>query len=512
LRGIVSLVIGLMALIGLVSGGSIPKFVVDSMTFPFASDYINISSNADFEGYGLRGSGTAEDPYLIEGLNLSDHVGNGIVIRNTDAHLVIKDCIMQNLSGRYRYVSSQGISVEEAENVRAKDCQVSSIIFEGVENGCIENCTTDEEIYVANNPRSGSYLIRGCEAGGGLYIMGAANCLVEDCLVKDGEFGVTNSINATFRNITLQNCTFFPSGLSGASFEEIDLIGSDTLILGLNPDEFQIHLKNSTVDGRQVFYYEDRDDLELKDLNAGYIWLLNCTGARLDGVEASAIFVARSSGARIENSMIREGGQGIVLSLSKDCIISNNSIPNSSEGITVGRFDRFSSNNTLHHNLIRARGPSNDGSEVAGIRVYTESNSIGDNIITDSEIGILIAGADNTVVGNTIANNDVGIRVEENYNSITGNNFFYNAMSGVQEKNKYASESPSFVNNTWDGNFWASYSRSSSDESDENWDGIADRPYQTDIWLPSAPVDNRAMVESIPPRSDALALNETSGH
>ncbi len=500
MKGKIGLVIGLMALIGLVSGAAISELEVDSMIFPFASDYINISNNADFEDYGLSGSGTADDPYLIEGLNLADHIGKGIVIRNTDAHLVIRDCTMQNLSGRYRYVNTQGIFVEEAENVRVEDCQVSSIFFEGVKNGYIENCTTDEDIYVANNPRSGSYLVRGCRAGGGLDILGAANCLVEDCHVKDGEFGVMNSVNATFRNITLLNCTFFPNGLSGASFEEINLIKSDILILGLNPDEFEIHLKNSTANGKQILYYQDRGDLELKDLEAGYIWLFNCTGARLDGVDASAIFVARSSGAAIENSMIREGGQGILLALSKDCIISNNSIPNSSEGITVGRFDRFSSNNTLRHNLVRALGPSNDGSEVAGIRVYTEDNSIVDNVITDSEIGILIAGADNAIAGNTIANNRVGIRVEENYNSITGNNFLYNGRNGVQEKSKYASESPGFVNNTWDGNFWASYSRSSSDEPDENGDGIVDRPYRTNIWLPSAPLDNGAMVEPIQQR------------
>lgn len=141
---------------------------------------------------------------------------------------------------------------------------------------------------------------------------------------------------------------------------------------------------------------------------------------------------------------------------------------------------------------------------MVGIRVYTEGNSIVENVIMDSEIGILIAGVDNAVAKNTVANNEVGIRVEENYNDITGNNFLFNARNGVQEKSKYASESPGFVNNTWDGNFWASYSRSSYDEPDENGDGIADRPYQTDIWLPSAPVDNGAMVGPIQQMSKLL--------
>ena len=54
MKGKIGLVVGLMVLIGLVSGGVMPELEVDSMTFPFASDYINISSNADFEEYGLN--------------------------------------------------------------------------------------------------------------------------------------------------------------------------------------------------------------------------------------------------------------------------------------------------------------------------------------------------------------------------------------------------------------------------------------------------------------------------
>jgi hypothetical protein len=66
-------------MIGLAISTGVSEFKVDSMTFRLASDYVNISSNADLMKF--KGSGTADDPYIIDGLNLNNHIGNGIVIK-----------------------------------------------------------------------------------------------------------------------------------------------------------------------------------------------------------------------------------------------------------------------------------------------------------------------------------------------------------------------------------------------------------------------------------------------
>ena len=495
------LVIGLIALVGLVEGVSVPELNVDSMTFPFAENYIYISSNEDFKDYEIVGSGTVDDPYLIENLNLEDHVGNGIVIENVDVHLMVRNCTIKDLSGRYdpEYMGFQGIIIENAKNVRIEGCEVPSIILDGVEKGYIENCTTTNgEILVTNNPpQSGVYLISGCKANGGLAVMNAANSLVENCRVENGEFAVMSSINATLRNVTAYNCTFFPLDSSKAEFEKINLIKTDLLILDFNLDEFQVHLKNSTVDGRDVLYYRDEGNLKLQNLEAGYLWLLNCTGAEIKDVKASGIFLAGSSGSTIENSEIYEGGQGIILSFSKDCIVYGNDLSNSKEGITVGRFDSFSSNNTLRHNLISASGLSTDSNQLAGIRAFTEYNLIVDNVISDSDMGILIAGTGNTITGNTVANNDVGIRVEEEDNDITNNNFIYNGKNAVQGISEFASETPNFANNHWDGNFWASAFRPSFEEPDENGDGQGDVPYQVSYFIADSPVDNAPLTRPV---------------
>lgn len=162
-----SMLMVLSALTGLAAGSQATEFTVSSMTFPLASDYISIKSNADLVDY--RGSGTADDPYVIEGISLEDHVGNGIVIKNTDAHLLIRNCTMENLNGEYDALLPVGIDIDGAKNVRIEDSRVlnsdirfsraenvrikgvegSGLTFDGVLNGKIEGSTIDHIIVQA---------------------------------------------------------------------------------------------------------------------------------------------------------------------------------------------------------------------------------------------------------------------------------------------------------------------------------------------------------------------------
>ncbi len=472
--------------------------------YPFASDYINISSISDFSKYDLKGHGTSEDPYLIEGLNLTDHVGNGIVTKNVNVHLLIRNCSMENLTGGYSlrgndHISAFGISVEDADNVGIENCSVPGISFRGVKNGYLANSVSSDDVIVESNPRSGNFLINNCTAGKGLHILGMANCKVENCQVENGEFAVMNLINSTFSNLTLTNSSFFPSGLSKVGFEELKLINTTILILSSSPDECKLNLKNSTVDGGEVRYYQDEPGMSLRGLKAGSIWLYNCSDSVLDGVEASIVYIARSPGTILENSKIRDGGQGVVIAFSRDCIITNNSLPQSLEGVVVGRFDMGSDNLTLSRNAVKALRFGGDLDGKAGIQVSTKGNHIIDNLVIDSQNGILVSGINNTISGNTLVNNDVGVKLEENYNNVTGNSFIYNGRNGVQEKSRFAPPGASLDNNTWDGNFWAAYNgqpSSSFDLPDKNGDGIGDMPYRIGLY-PGVPVDCMPLMKPV---------------
>jgi parallel beta-helix repeat protein len=61
---------------------------------------IEILNNSAFgpTGYNFPGTGTTNDPYLIDGYNITDSSGTLIHIENTTAHFMIQDCLLDGIS------------------------------------------------------------------------------------------------------------------------------------------------------------------------------------------------------------------------------------------------------------------------------------------------------------------------------------------------------------------------------------------------------------------------------
>ena len=55
---------------------------------------ISITSDEDFITLGFAGNGTAEDPYIIEGYNITTSTGCGIFITETTKFFIISNCYM----------------------------------------------------------------------------------------------------------------------------------------------------------------------------------------------------------------------------------------------------------------------------------------------------------------------------------------------------------------------------------------------------------------------------------
>ena len=68
-----------------------------------------------------QGSGTFSDPYVIEDKNFNDLLGNGMLVRNTDAYLLIRDSTTENLSGSDDYPLPIGIGIQGAKNVQIEN-------------------------------------------------------------------------------------------------------------------------------------------------------------------------------------------------------------------------------------------------------------------------------------------------------------------------------------------------------------------------------------------------------
>ena len=140
---------------------------------------IEISSDEDFLVF--PGSGTYEDPYLIENYNITSNTSFGIYITLTSKHFLIRNCYI--------------------------DVSQTSILIENIVDGGarIENniCVSSEE-----------------ENGDGIVIYVAKDVLIEDNICSNHES--SGMVLVIIYNLVLKNNTCYANGDSGMSIAVIE--------------------------------------------------------------------------------------------------------------------------------------------------------------------------------------------------------------------------------------------------------------------------------------------------
>lgn len=91
---------------------------------------IEIDSDEDFENYNFSGTGTEEDPFLIENLKITrrnnDDYETAIKITSTTKHFIIRNCKIKNYhSAIYLYYT--GIRTVQITNNHIEDCHGTAI-------------------------------------------------------------------------------------------------------------------------------------------------------------------------------------------------------------------------------------------------------------------------------------------------------------------------------------------------------------------------------------------------
>jgi len=81
-------------------------------------DPVRIDGDEDFGEQNWLGSGSEEDPWIIEGYKINaGSEGNAIYIGNVTDHFVIRDCYLYNASGNEKdYFSNTGLYLYNVEN------------------------------------------------------------------------------------------------------------------------------------------------------------------------------------------------------------------------------------------------------------------------------------------------------------------------------------------------------------------------------------------------------------
>jgi parallel beta-helix repeat protein len=158
---------------------------------------IYLVSNSQIESFCSLGNGTFSNPYIIENYVINVSATNGIWIQNTNAYLVIRNCVVEN-GTNYPWA---GISIRNCENINITGNSVNNnyhgIEFENSSNNIISgnNCSSNEshEIfldYSNNNTISGNY-------GNNIALMYLYNSNDNQVLNNNGGIGLGNSNGST---------------------------------------------------------------------------------------------------------------------------------------------------------------------------------------------------------------------------------------------------------------------------------------------------------------------------
>ena len=308
--------------------------------------------------------------YVIEGLALNGLPGNGIMIADVQAPIILKNVTVDSQGVQGQSSEPVGIGMVNARNVIIEDCTALSgslfrlsrsdniqikndtaknIFLEGILNSIVDNCTADcimikgaISLFYSDKPKrlanatiddsnlmpeniieiSKNCTIKNCNRVAEIDLFNAEDCTVESCTMEGVGLWMVNARNTTVSNASVVNGTLSIDWSRDLVFRNLTLIDSDISMAGSVPEDFSMVFKDCQVDGMPILYYENQEKLELENLTAGQIWLRQCPGAHIDGCAAGEIYVIDSDGAVIENSKI--DGEGINLIFSEDCVLSNN--------------------------------------------------------------------------------------------------------------------------------------------------------------------------------------------
>jgi L-2-hydroxycarboxylate dehydrogenase (NAD+) len=298
------------------------RFTVDAPP----SRPIRISSDAEFVPSNCvsHGSGTVDDPYIIENWIIDASGGAGIYIESTTKHFILRNSIVRAGFVNLVYTSNgkiEDLFISTPENLPALNVKYSS-------NIAILRCTVNGiSLYGSCNVALENSLVENL----GIYVGNCDNVVLENNLMKNGWIGAC-----------LDFCTNCRMGYN--KFE------NNTYNFSVRGSELPhfLHIVDNTnlVNGRPILYLVSKSNFVVESQNIGYLALVNCENIVAENLtienNTEAVLIAYSTHTQLKKAFIRNHETGIMVYRSANLLIENCEISNTNYGVILTRSDNCS--------------------------------------------------------------------------------------------------------------------------------------------------------------------------
>jgi len=433
-------------------------------------DPISITSDSAFSVF--PGSGTEEDPYLIENYNITTTSGDGVYITGTTKHFVIRNCyINAQGSGIYIYDVADRTVLVENNTCESSD---DGIVIRYSQYALVYNNTC---INITGDAIAFKYLSK-------------HGIIVNNLCIDNGVGVYSDSDNVTVINNTCKN------GLYGI---ELDLsydsqVINNTLINNDNGvilrQALNAVVTNNTFfnDGISVVAYSKSDylsytiqDNKVNDKNLGYF--CNINSLAIDEPIYGQLLFLYCDNLTVRNQVLHNTTRGIDLTYCDDGFIINNTcVDNHYQGITIDDSD----NTVIANNTCKRNGDC--GLKLRGN--FIDYSAIYNILEENDEYGISII-ADNSVI---------------HHNAFIGNN-----PLGTSQANDDGENNLWYEVDKLEGNYWQDYSGSGDYAIDGVGNSIDPYPLLSTPIVDTIPPSISNIVHSpvYPTESDMIIINAT---
>jgi parallel beta-helix repeat protein len=403
---------------------------------------IYIEGNSNFTpGNGVvSGSGTSMDPYIISGWEILATPNDGIEIRDTDNHFIIRDSYVHTGVGWI------------------------NIYLYNVSNARVENVIVEDNLYGLHVAPCNNVSITNVTSRNHYRGLRIANC--ENVWVENSEFSnnakgieITSSNSTTIVSTKVENSLEYGIDLyltTNVTMFNNTLISDGMYIMGWNGPQISSHTipLNNTVNGRPIRYHKD------------------CTGLDLDGIPTGQALIMNCTSVSLANLWLNNSDIGVEVLYSDLVQISELTVSNEMYGMFM-----YAENVTLDNNTIR--NATEIGIELSGVNLQVDGNDFYEN-------GIGLRGFWATslqATRNRFEYNGVGLSLQStSATRVFHNNFMFNTVSATDDSGPV---------NQWDdgypsgGNYWDDYTgvdlcSGPNQDMCPDPDGIGDTNYTID--------------------------------